>query len=62
MKEQYNYNNNKYLLQVLNYTFFFRMKYIIIYIIISSKGFHINIDIFSMLSPDIKIFRNSLLL
>ena len=47
-----NDNNNKYLLEVLNCTFF-RMKYIIIYVIISSKGLQIKINIFSMLSPEL---------
>ena len=41
-------NNNKYVLEVLNCTFFFRMKYIIINIIISSKGLQIKINIYAV--------------
>ena len=33
------------------------MKYIIIYVIISSKGLQIKINIFSMLSPEVKNTR-----
>ena len=58
LENQYNNNNNnnnKYLLEALNCTFFFRMQYIIIYVIISSKGLQIKINIFSMLSPEIII-------
>ena len=35
---------------------FVRMTYIIIYVIISSKGLQIKINIFSMLSPDVYIY------